>query len=128
METYDDLVRRLIKAFETTGFDYAFTGALAASFYGVPRTTTDVDVIVQVSGENAKNKIAHALKRVGVRAEERKSTKCQRLVTRSQRSLTEQRYTVLTSYSQLDIEAIKKKAEKDTTLSIFKALTASENP
>jgi len=31
-------------------------------------------------------------------------------------------------FTTVDTEAIKKKAEKDTTLSIFKALTASENP
>jgi phosphatidylglycerophosphate synthase len=40
---------RLVEGFEGSGLDYAFTGALAASFYGVPRTTSDVDVLVAVA-------------------------------------------------------------------------------
>jgi len=49
LEDYYDLVRRLVKGFENE-VDYVFTGTLAASFYGVPRTTVDVDVIVEVAG------------------------------------------------------------------------------
>ena len=71
METYQDLIRRMVKAFEDDGSDYAFTGALAASFYGLPRTTTDIDVIVRLAGPNAKSKLAQTLKRAGVRADER---------------------------------------------------------
>ena len=44
-------VRRLVEGFEGSGLDYAFTGALAVSFYGVPRTTSDFDVMVAVAGE-----------------------------------------------------------------------------
>jgi len=32
--------------------DYMFTGALAASYYGVPRTTVDVDIVVKLSLED----------------------------------------------------------------------------
>jgi hypothetical protein len=71
MQTYNSLVRRLVKALETAGLDYAFTGALAASFYGLPRTTTDVDVIVQVNDETAGGKLVHALTQAGIRADER---------------------------------------------------------
>jgi predicted nucleotidyltransferase len=32
---------------------YAFTGALATSFYGIPRTTSDIDVLVGVADEKS---------------------------------------------------------------------------
>lgn len=44
LEVFHDLVQRLVKGFESANVEYAFAGALAASFYGLPRTTTDVDV------------------------------------------------------------------------------------
>jgi hypothetical protein len=71
MQTYDSLVRRLVKALETARLDYALTGALAASFYGLPRTTTDIDVIVRVCNETARTKLVDALARAGLRADER---------------------------------------------------------
>jgi len=39
-----------------------FTGALAASYYGRPRTTTDVDIVVAVRGEEWKTKLVLALR------------------------------------------------------------------
>jgi len=45
LEGYYDLIRRLVKGFEVAGVDYVFTGALAVSFYGVPRTTVDVESV-----------------------------------------------------------------------------------
>lgn len=40
-----------------------FCGALVASFYGVPRTTSDVDVLVAISAkEDAKKEIVELLK------------------------------------------------------------------
>jgi hypothetical protein len=44
-------VRRLIEGFSGASLDYAFTGALATSFYGVPRTATDVDVLARIKQE-----------------------------------------------------------------------------
>ncbi len=46
MKNFIEFAKRLAEAFENAGLDYAFTGALAVSFYGLPRTTTDVDVMV----------------------------------------------------------------------------------
>jgi hypothetical protein len=64
---------RLVEGFEGSGLDYAFTGALAASFYGVPRTTSDVDVLVAVAGEaDVKAKVAAALERAGLEVDEHK--------------------------------------------------------
>ena len=63
LEAYYDFVKKLVNAFESAKLDYAFTGALAVSFYGVPRTTSDVDVIIAVAGEtDLKRKITAALK------------------------------------------------------------------
>ncbi len=73
METYRSFVKKLIDAFESVELVYALTGAIATSFYGVPRTTTDVDIIVAVSNEiEAKSKTATALKRAGLQIDERK--------------------------------------------------------
>ena len=71
MEVFYDLVRRVAKGFEELGVDYAFTGALAASFYGVPRTTVDVDVVVVVSGVDDKARLVEALKSAGLIVDER---------------------------------------------------------
>jgi hypothetical protein len=66
-------VRRLIRGFGGASLDYAFTGALATSFYGVPRTTTDVDVIVAVSGvANVTGEVAGALRHAGLEVNERR--------------------------------------------------------
>jgi len=50
-----------------------FTGALAASYYGTPRTTMDADVIVRISPVGrSRGEFVSALKEAGVKAEERK--------------------------------------------------------
>ncbi len=73
MEAYYSFVKKLIDAFESEELQYAFTGALAASFYGVPRTTTDVDIIIAVSNETeAKSKIAAVLGKAGLQVDGRK--------------------------------------------------------
>jgi hypothetical protein len=67
VESFYGFVRRRISGFDGSGLDYAFTGALATSFYGVPRTTTDIDVIVAVSGEaDVAARVAEALQQAGV--------------------------------------------------------------
>jgi hypothetical protein len=68
VESFYGFVRRLISGFDGSGLDYAFTGALATSFYGVPRTTTDIDVAVAVSGEaNVAARVAEALRQAGLK-------------------------------------------------------------
>lgn len=57
MDAFYGFVRKLVEGFEGAGLDYAFTGALAVSFYGIPRTTSDV--MVAVAGEaDVKGRIA----------------------------------------------------------------------
>jgi hypothetical protein len=71
LEAFYDLVKRLVKGFEVAGVDYVFTGALAASFYGAPRTTVDVDVVVAVAGVKQRVRLVEALKRAGLVVDER---------------------------------------------------------
>ncbi len=73
MEGYNRFVKRLAEALNRKDLDYAFTGALAVSLYGSPRTTSDVDVMVAVSGKAAaKAKVADALRQAGLNVDERK--------------------------------------------------------
>ena len=70
MEAFYDLVRRIVKSFGAVWLDYMFNGALAASYYGVPRTTMDVDVVVKLSQKEARSKLVSALKRAGLQVDE----------------------------------------------------------
>ena len=73
MEAYYGFVKKVVGAFNEADFDFAFTGALAISFYGVPRTTSDVDVIVEVASEkDAKGKLTDLLRKAGLVVDERK--------------------------------------------------------
>jgi len=73
VESFYGFIRRLISGFDDSGLDYAFTGALATSFYGVPRTTTDIDVIVAVSREtDISGKVAGALRQAGLEVDLRR--------------------------------------------------------
>jgi hypothetical protein len=71
LEVFYDLVRRVVKSFEKMGIDYVFTGALAASFYGVPRTTVDVDVVVWVAEVTQRVRLVEALQGAGLVVDER---------------------------------------------------------
>lgn len=51
------------------GIDYMFTGALAVSYYGLPRTTMDVDVVVKVTEENIQT-FAAQLRKACIQANE----------------------------------------------------------
>jgi len=72
LEAFNELIRRLVTSFNDAGLDYAFTWALAASFYGVPRTTVDIDVLVNVSEKGYLAKLVSALRQAGLRVDEKK--------------------------------------------------------
>ena len=73
LEGYDGLVKRLVRCLNGSGLDYAFTGALAVSFYGYPRTTSDVDVMVALGGNGVeKLRVVEALRCAGLEVDERK--------------------------------------------------------
>src|SRR5437879_9848184 len=45
-ENYSDAFRRLVKALNETRIRYAVTGAVAVGYYGIPRTSMDIDVVM----------------------------------------------------------------------------------
>ena len=49
-----------------------FTGALAASYYGTPRTTMDVDIVVRIGRGKALTPLVSTLKKAGLRVDEGK--------------------------------------------------------
>lgn len=49
-----------LKTINSLHIPYMITGAFAVSFYGIPRATHDVDVVVEISGEDV-NKICREL-------------------------------------------------------------------
>lgn len=55
LDTYLGLVRRLITRLNEAEADYMFSGAIAASYYGTPRTTMDVDLIVHCTLQHTAN-------------------------------------------------------------------------
>lgn len=69
-EAFHGLIRRVVEGFNAAGLDYMFTGALAASFYGVARTTVDVDVVVYVSGAGGRTRLVSVLRQAGLRIDE----------------------------------------------------------
>jgi len=70
--SYRDLIRRIVESFNAADLEYMFTGAVAASFYGVPRTTMDVDIIVQVSNKNQRVRLVSVLRQIGLWVDEKK--------------------------------------------------------
>jgi hypothetical protein len=71
MDSFEDLIKRMAKALNDAGVDYMFTGALAASYYGTPRTTMDMDVIVRFSPANTK-RLTVQLRKAGMSVSARK--------------------------------------------------------
>jgi len=47
-----------------------FTGAIAASYYGTPRTTMDVDIVVKVSEKNVQPLLLEPLRKAGMQVDE----------------------------------------------------------
>ena len=66
------MVKRIVRNFNTAGLDYIFTGALAASYYGTPRTTMDIDIVVKVTHDELRTKLVPALRKAELRINEEK--------------------------------------------------------
>jgi len=71
VDKFEDLVRRVVKNFNAAGIGYMFTGALAASYYGTPRTTMDIDIVVKVAREEMQTLVA-LLRKAGMQVNKRK--------------------------------------------------------
>jgi hypothetical protein len=72
LEAFEGLVRRIAECFNAVGLDYMFTGALAVSYYGSARTTTDVDVVVATSGREWRQNLFSALEDAGLVCDKKK--------------------------------------------------------
>lgn len=71
MDSFEGFLRRIVEGFNAAGLDYMFTGALAVSYYGRARTTTDVDVVVAVGGVGWRERLVSALRAAGLVVEEK---------------------------------------------------------
>jgi len=71
LDTYMGLVKRLITSLNNAGIDYMFTGAIAASYYGTPRTTMDVDIIIHTTQQNTA-KLNQTLQNAGIHPDKQK--------------------------------------------------------
>jgi len=71
LETFSGFVKRVVRALNRDGLQYMLTGALAASYYGRPRTTLDMDVIVTARQKDIP-KLASTLKKAHLEAHEKR--------------------------------------------------------
>lgn len=70
MDTFDEFVKRVVKALNKSGLEYAITGALAVSYYGRPRTTMDMDVLIKVNIQDIPS-LTETLVKAGLEADVR---------------------------------------------------------
>lgn len=62
-------MRRVVRALNRSGLKYLLTGALATSYYGRPRTTLDIDVVVAAKEKDLAT-LARALGFANLKVEE----------------------------------------------------------
>ena len=60
-------MRRVVRALNRSGLRYALTGGVAASYYGRPRTTLDLDVLV-AARESELARLAKSLTDAGIKS------------------------------------------------------------
>ncbi len=63
------MIRTIVGSLNRLRVDYAVTGAIAASYYGAPRTTVDFDVLAYASSDNI-HRLTEALRQSRIQAEE----------------------------------------------------------
>ena len=51
METEIDILKDVVKKFETLGIPYMLTGSMAMTYYAQPRMTRDIDLVVEILPE-----------------------------------------------------------------------------
>jgi hypothetical protein len=72
MEAFEGIVKRIVNALNGAKVKYTLTGALAASHYGLPRTTTDIGIIVKVFRKDVQTKLVSALRKAELWVDEKK--------------------------------------------------------
>jgi hypothetical protein len=56
--TLDDLAARLVELLDATGVPYMVVGSVASSFYGEPRMTRDLDIVIDPEPANLRRLVA----------------------------------------------------------------------
>ena len=54
MESQIDFLKRLLEKLSKAGIDFMVVGSVAASFHGHPRTTMDIDAVVEGDEETLR--------------------------------------------------------------------------
>ena len=65
LKGFQGLVTRVLKALNQSKLSYAITGALAVSYFGRPRTTQDIDILLGFKPSYA-DKISSTLRKAGL--------------------------------------------------------------
>ncbi len=63
------MIRAIVRSLNRLRVYYAVTGAIAASYYGAPRTTVDFDVLIYGSSDNIR-RLTKALRQSRIQADE----------------------------------------------------------
>jgi hypothetical protein len=71
MENSSEFVKRIVLALNRSRLRYMFTGAMASTYYGPPRTTLDIDILLTVE-EKDLARLARALTRADLRVQTKK--------------------------------------------------------
>jgi hypothetical protein len=50
-----DVFRRITKALDQAGIGYMLSGSFASAYYGVPRSTQDIDLVIAASAEQLRS-------------------------------------------------------------------------
>jgi hypothetical protein len=71
LETFSGFVRRVVRALNRSRLQYMLTGALASSYYGRPRTTLDIDVVVAFRQKDVAT-LVRVLTKANLKVQEKK--------------------------------------------------------
>lgn len=64
--TLADFLGNVLRQLDDAGIDYMIGGSVASSIYGEPRTTRDVDIVVQVEDQSLRSLFANLRSQSGV--------------------------------------------------------------
>lgn len=60
MDLFDEF-KGIVQALDGAGIDYAVVGAVALAIHGMPRTTTDIDILIRPEDSERVEKVVQAL-------------------------------------------------------------------
>ena len=101
----DKDLREFIELLNSASVEYVIVGAHAVAYYGHPRMTGDLDLLIQPSTENARN-IEDVLRRFGFANLGLTADDFQKPDTVVQLGVSPNRIDILTSLTGVDTEAV----------------------